>query len=688
MNKKITKFVAIAAAVLMLPVTTFAANFKDIKDTYWAKSYIEQCADLGFINGFPDGKFKPNEPVRFTELIKMLSNFLNVSEADMQSAESTYGPTLNSVKPTPWVRPYLLKCLQKKVVSLELLNSAAKKGKPSMIKDNAQYQMSRISAVDLFFNAMGLDKVPTALQYKDSNVLIKNYADQIPKIGALQKAGVLSTQGDESGNFRPKSTITRAEVSKMLYVAYAYIEQNGNKLNDTTVTPVPSTPSTPSAPSNLENVMGVVKSIFGMGNGQNFISINTPNNELKVYNFPANANVTVNGQTSNASNVKEGMEAVLTISGETVYNGEFKDAIKEINGTIKEIRSNNYDAKIEYKENNSTKTITLDFRNADIKLDGKTARFDELREGYEVKVTYNQDKATKVEAKKNINFAGFFEKFEYDRRSGKYRVYYRPDYNSSRTDYYELDNYVYINKSNRSVKVGELVRYNGTRYFAKGQPINFEFYRGRNDIVTGIYYDFDGNVRDGNIYGYIYNAVRRNYSTIDVSPRRYKDSYNNEVVSIRVDDYADVYLYNSNRKLNIRDLKRDMLVNIKMRDGVAVSIDILDNLLEDTINQKREFYGDLKGVNCPDSKVAGNIELDVTYDRNRVDNSYLPDDYNIILVDKYTTIMFDNKVMSNIDELYRSTDFYYYTYKCRVKTKYTTEGYLATEIVVTTNSKY
>ena len=127
MNKKITKFVAIAAAVLMLPVTTFAANFKDIKDTYWAKSYIEQCADLGFINGFPDGKFKPNEPVRFTELIKMLSNFLNVSEADMQSAESTYGPTLNSVKPTPWVRPYLLKCLQKKVVSLELLNSAAKK---------------------------------------------------------------------------------------------------------------------------------------------------------------------------------------------------------------------------------------------------------------------------------------------------------------------------------------------------------------------------------------------------------------------------------------------------------------------------------------------------------------------------------------------------------------------------------
>lgn len=678
MNKKITKFVAIAAAVLMLPVTTFAANFKDIKDTYWAKSYIEQCADLGFINGFPDGKFKPNEPVRFTELIKMLSNFLNVSEADMQSAESTYGPTLNSVKPAPWVRPYLLKCLQKKVVSLELLNSAAKKGKPSMIKDNAQYQMSRISAVDLFFNAMGLDKVPTALQYKDSNVLIKNYADQIPKIGALQKAGVLSTQGDESGNFRPKSTITRAEVSKMLYVAYAYIEQNGNKLNDTTVTPVPSTPS---VPSNLENVMGVVKSIFGMGNGQNFISINTPNNELKVYNFPANANVTVNGQTSNSSNVKEGMEAVLTISGETVYNGEFKDAIKEINGTIKEIRSNNYDAKIEYKENNSTKTITLDFRNADIKLDGKTARFDELREGYEVKVTYSQDKATKVEAKRNINFAGFFEKFEYDRRNSECRVYYRPDSNSSRTEYYVLDNNVYINKSNRSVYARDLVRNNSNKYFVKGQPVSFEFYRGKNDIVTGIYYDFDGNVRDGNIYGYIYRDVRRNDSTMYVSPKLSNETYNNDTVSVNIDSYTDVYASNRNRRLDLTNLRRDMLVNITMKNGVATSIEILNNVGTEKYGQIREFIGELRNINRSSYQPENNIEIDIYEYKSKADNNYLTDDYNNILVDKDTKITY-NYQSYTLDSLYDKLNFSNY-YECKVKAKYTRDGYLATEIVVT-----
>lgn len=681
MNKKITKFVAIAAAVLMLPVTTFAANFKDIKDTYWAKSYIEQCADLGFINGFPDGKFKPNEPVRFTELIKMLSNFLNVSEADMQSAESTYGPTLNSVKPAPWVRPYLLKCLQKKVVSLELLNSAAKKGKPSMIKDNAQYQMSRISAVDLFFNAMGLDKVPTALQYKDSNVLIKNYADQIPKIGALQKAGVLSTQGDESGNFRPKSTITRAEVSKMLYVAYAYIEQNGNKLNDTTVTPVPSTPS---VPSNLENVMGVVKSIFGMGNGQNFISINTPNNELKVYNFPANANVTVNGQTSNSSNVKEGMEAVLTISGETVYNGEFKDAIKEINGTIKEIRSNNYDTKIEYKENNSTKTITLDFRNADIKLDGKTAKFGELREGYDVKVTYSQDKATKVEAKRNINFAGFFEKFEYDSRNREYRVYYRPDSNSSRSEYYVLDDNVYINKSNRSISARSLTSRNGNTYFTKGQPVSFEFYRGKNDIVTGIYYDFDGNVKDGNIYGYIYNDVRRNYSTIDISPKLYKDTRRSEYISINIDSYTDVYAYNSNRRLDLINLRRDMLVNIKMKNGVATSIEILNNTYDGI--PAGTYVGELYQIYSREGYIDLDTSVNSNYYYNSYDNAKIEKGSNKIPYDDYRTKFYlDGKAKTLIEMMQaienRSVNVYF---EAVVKVELKDGKYIATEVNATT----
>lgn len=677
MNKKITKFAAISLVVLMLPVSTFAAGFKDITNKHWAKTYIEQCADYGFINGFPDGTFKPNSPIRFTELIKMLSNFLNVSEADMQVAESTYGPTLNSLKPTAWVRPYLLKCLAKGVVDVETLESASKKGTPSMIKDNAQYAFSRSDTTMLFCRAMGLDPVATNLTYKDTE---KIKPSVIPYIGALQKVGVLNPQGDENGNFRPADALSRAEVAKMLYVANSYIQKNGNKINDNP-SPVPTTPT---VPSNLENVMGVVKSMFGIGNGQNYISINTPNNELKVYNFPATANVTVNGRTSSASSVKEGMEAVLTISGETVYSGEFKDAIKNIEGTIKEIRSNNYDAKIEYKENNSTKTITLDFKNADIKLDGKTARFDELREGYDVKVTYSEDKATKVEAKKNITFAGFFEKFEYDSRNREYRVYYRPDSNSSRTEYYVLDDNVYINKSNRGVSARSLTSRNGNTYFTKGQPVSFEFYRGKNDIVTGVYYDFDGNVRDGNIYGYIYNDVRRNYSTIDVSPKLSKDTRRNEYVSISIDRDTDVYAYNSNRRLDLINLRKDMLVNIKMKNGVATSIEILNNTYGGI--PAGTYVGELYQIYSYEGYIDLDTSVNSNYYYNSYDNAKIENGPNQIPFDDYKTKFYlDGKAMTITQMMQaienRSVNVYL---EAVVKVELKDGKYIATEVNATT----
>jgi parallel beta-helix repeat protein len=50
----------VAAAVDAPPGAT---AFVDVAPNYWAKSYIEALASKGVIAGFPDGSFKPNEPV-------------------------------------------------------------------------------------------------------------------------------------------------------------------------------------------------------------------------------------------------------------------------------------------------------------------------------------------------------------------------------------------------------------------------------------------------------------------------------------------------------------------------------------------------------------------------------------------------------------------------------------------------
>ncbi|WP_058300937.1 S-layer homology domain-containing protein [Gorillibacterium timonense] len=48
-----------------------SAAFKDING-HWAQKAIETMVDQGILNGYPDGTFRPNEPVKVDQFIKML----------------------------------------------------------------------------------------------------------------------------------------------------------------------------------------------------------------------------------------------------------------------------------------------------------------------------------------------------------------------------------------------------------------------------------------------------------------------------------------------------------------------------------------------------------------------------------------------------------------------------------------
>ncbi|WAM36664.1 S-layer homology domain-containing protein [Caldicellulosiruptor acetigenus] len=47
-------------------------SFSDVPQDHWAFAYVEAGKDLGIVNGYPDGTFKPDKPVKFEELCKML----------------------------------------------------------------------------------------------------------------------------------------------------------------------------------------------------------------------------------------------------------------------------------------------------------------------------------------------------------------------------------------------------------------------------------------------------------------------------------------------------------------------------------------------------------------------------------------------------------------------------------------
>ncbi|MBW4596366.1 MAG: S-layer homology domain-containing protein [Brasilonema angustatum HA4187-MV1] len=60
-------------APLVIPTASFAqTNFTDVQSNYWAAEFIGQLAQRGIIAGFPDGSFRPEEPVTRAQFAAMI----------------------------------------------------------------------------------------------------------------------------------------------------------------------------------------------------------------------------------------------------------------------------------------------------------------------------------------------------------------------------------------------------------------------------------------------------------------------------------------------------------------------------------------------------------------------------------------------------------------------------------------
>jgi S-layer homology domain len=65
---------AAAPLVIQAPAQaqTQATAFSDVSSDYWAKGFIQELANRGVLSGFPDGSFRPNEPVTRAQFAAMV----------------------------------------------------------------------------------------------------------------------------------------------------------------------------------------------------------------------------------------------------------------------------------------------------------------------------------------------------------------------------------------------------------------------------------------------------------------------------------------------------------------------------------------------------------------------------------------------------------------------------------------
>ena len=95
-RKKYKAFsVCLLLCMTMFPVSAFAAAYTDIAG-HRDEQYIISYSDLGLVNGYPDGTFRPDEPITRAEVTALLgklklpaANGKQAAFSDVSSAAST-----------------------------------------------------------------------------------------------------------------------------------------------------------------------------------------------------------------------------------------------------------------------------------------------------------------------------------------------------------------------------------------------------------------------------------------------------------------------------------------------------------------------------------------------------------------------------------------------------------------------
>lgn len=94
------QFAALINQGFSKPAIRSARNFSDVPNGYWGQEAIQNAYRSGFLSGYPDGTFRPNQPITRTEAIVSLINGLNLR------ASGSINTTLNTYRDENQVPDY------------------------------------------------------------------------------------------------------------------------------------------------------------------------------------------------------------------------------------------------------------------------------------------------------------------------------------------------------------------------------------------------------------------------------------------------------------------------------------------------------------------------------------------------------------------------------------------------------
>jgi parallel beta-helix repeat protein len=195
-EKKIFGAVDFVAAPVTPPGGT---GFKDVAANYWAKPYIEALAAQNIIAGFPDGSFKPNDPVTRAQFATIITKAL---------------------APAPKRPAIQFRDVQRNFWAFAAIQSAYQSQYVSGYPDGTfkpQQQIPRVQALVALANGLGFTASNNnALNFYTDAAQIPNYAAG-PVAAATLRQLVINYPSVQQ--LEPNREATRAEIAAFVYQA-------------------------------------------------------------------------------------------------------------------------------------------------------------------------------------------------------------------------------------------------------------------------------------------------------------------------------------------------------------------------------------------------------------------------------------------------------------------------------------
>ena len=192
------------------PSGTYDVKFKDVPRNNWAFEYIGEMQKRGIINGYPDGKYYPDNYVERCEFAKIM-----VGAAGLRTGDAS-GEYFADVKYNDWFYEYV-------ETAKEYLTGYKSFGQNYFRPNN--YALREDIAVALV-KLKGYDTKNT-----NQNILQTMFSDY-DSISESAKSYVATAvdrglvSGYDDGTFKGQDSITRAEAAAMLWRAYQYGNDN------------------------------------------------------------------------------------------------------------------------------------------------------------------------------------------------------------------------------------------------------------------------------------------------------------------------------------------------------------------------------------------------------------------------------------------------------------------------------